>query len=434
MWYCTRQISKGRAVSVRHFMFEEVGSFSSTKKRKFQIPIPKAALEFTGERFTTLVEGEIRHEHLHRYFFTLQSCKTRNVMDVASGEWYGSALLAAIAARVMGVDVCEKAVRHAAENYRSHNLSFHLGEATKIPVEDASTDVVVSFETIEHLEAHKEFLREIKRVLQLGGGLEMSTPDPEFFAGGPPNPFHMKELVRAGFRELIDHHFENTAFFVQSSLMGSVITADQDGGASKTLVEGFRRVSDNTFESMPGVPNRMYLVAVASDALLPDVRTGSFDDRPFQLGLYAELQRRHEEMLRRDAQIDRLLAENKAASGRMSHQESELTLGREESLRREGETPIYVRNRLPLARARSKPPWNCVEATRRTSGWKHRSRYWKRRSPRLNGKRTTRRGWPRVIRACRRDNGKRKPLFSEARKTSFRIEQRQSNGIRRANL
>jgi O-antigen biosynthesis protein len=344
-------------------MIEQVGSSLLTKKRKFQIPVPGAALEFTGERFTTLVEGEVRHEHLHRYFFALQFCKARNVLDIASGEGYGSALLATIAARVVGVDVSEEAVRHAAESYRGHNLGFHRGEATKIPAEDASIDVVVSFETLEHLEAHEEFLREIKRVLRPGGVLVMSTPDHEFFAGGPPNPFHMKELVRAGFRELIGHHFKNAAFFVQSSLMGSVIAADQDGGASNTREEGFRRVSDNTFESMPGVPNGMYLLAVASDASVPDARTGSFDDRPFQLGLYAELQRRHEEMSRREAQINHLVGENEAAARRMSQQETQLIQVREEILRREGEA-AYLRQEQAAARARE------VDAVRQAEDYK----------------------------------------------------------------
>src|SRR5258706_6795505 len=47
----------------------------------------------------------------------------------------------------------------------------------------------------------------------------------------------------------------------------------------------------------------MYLLCVESDYELPGIIPGSFDDRPFQLELYAELTRRHEEMLRRDAEI-----------------------------------------------------------------------------------------------------------------------------------
>src|SRR5262249_16303052 len=151
-------------------------------------------LEFTGERFTTLVQGEIRHEHLHRYFFALQFCAGKSVLDVASGEGYGSALLATVASRVIGVDAAHDAIRHATENYFDHNLSFQCGQAAQLPVGTASIEVVVSFETLEHLCEQEQFLCEIKRVLRPGGLLVMSTPDHEFFATSPPNPFHLREL------------------------------------------------------------------------------------------------------------------------------------------------------------------------------------------------------------------------------------------------
>jgi SAM-dependent methyltransferase len=59
----------------------------------------------------------------------------------------------------------------------------------------------VSFETLEHLSAQEEFLREVKRALWPSGLLVISIPDHEFFAGSPPNPFHLKELVRAGWAD-----------------------------------------------------------------------------------------------------------------------------------------------------------------------------------------------------------------------------------------
>ena len=52
-------------------------------------------MEFTGERFVPEVHGNIELEHLHRY---LQACEFANgkiVLDIASDEGYGSAMLAA---------------------------------------------------------------------------------------------------------------------------------------------------------------------------------------------------------------------------------------------------------------------------------------------------------------------------------------------------
>jgi len=61
-------------------------------------------LKLTGERYTTAASGEIKHEHFHRYFFSLQLCGGKTVLDIASGEGYGSALLGTVAERVLGVD------------------------------------------------------------------------------------------------------------------------------------------------------------------------------------------------------------------------------------------------------------------------------------------------------------------------------------------
>src|SRR5258708_39818320 len=101
-------------------MFNFVRLTVLPEKKTFRVPLPKTLLEFTGERFTTLVEGEIRHEHLHRYFFALQFCAGKSILDIASGEGYGSALLATVASRVTGVDISDEAIGHAKENYQAH--------------------------------------------------------------------------------------------------------------------------------------------------------------------------------------------------------------------------------------------------------------------------------------------------------------------------
>ena len=93
------------------------------------------------------------------------------------------------------------------------------------------------------------------------------------------------------------------------------------------------------------------MVGVASDQPLPEMRAGSFDDREFQLGLYAELQRRHIEMLHREAEVEDLRREIRAISERAAQREAELRGQREESLRREGEAE-YLRKEHSAARAR----------------------------------------------------------------------------------
>jgi ubiquinone/menaquinone biosynthesis C-methylase UbiE len=125
-------------------------------------------LEWTGERYVPQIRGTIALEHLHRYAFASEHVAGKVVLDMASGEGYGSEMLSRTAKHVYGVDIDEASVKHAQQNYKAENLEYHLGSCTEIPLPDASVDVVVSFETIEHITDHESMMREVKRVLRPG--------------------------------------------------------------------------------------------------------------------------------------------------------------------------------------------------------------------------------------------------------------------------
>ena len=108
-----------------------------------------------AERYLPQMTGaHISYEHWHRYLFAARLVAGKAVLDVACGEGYGSRLLAETAASVVGVDVDPAAVRDAAASYPAWNLTFLCGPAELIPVEGEHVfDVIVSFETLEHLTA-----------------------------------------------------------------------------------------------------------------------------------------------------------------------------------------------------------------------------------------------------------------------------------------
>jgi O-antigen biosynthesis protein len=102
-------------------------------------------MEFTGERFIpgAVAEGdEISVEHWHRYHSVLPLVTGCDVLDIACGEGYGSALIAGVARKVVGVDIEPETIAHASEHYAAKlpNLQFHTGSATQIPLADASLD------------------------------------------------------------------------------------------------------------------------------------------------------------------------------------------------------------------------------------------------------------------------------------------------------
>ena len=171
----------------------------------FKFPSPTQPMRFSGERYTSGGEGPIQREHYHRYLFALHYCANKNVLDVASGEGYGSFLLGQVARSVIGIDIDQKAVDFANKNYISERVSYRRGDAAKLPVKDQSVDVVVSFETIEHFANQTDFINEIDRVLRPDGLLIMSSPNRELYseAQNYKNPFHVREMNKQEFTDLL---------------------------------------------------------------------------------------------------------------------------------------------------------------------------------------------------------------------------------------
>jgi len=163
------------------------------------------ALEFTGERFTPECVREIWYEHWHRYLFARRIVAGKRVLDAACGEGYGSALLAASADSVLGVDIAESAVAHARQRYGQHaNLRFEQGDCTALSCGDAQFDLIVSFETLEHVAAQQELIAGFARALAPGGLLIVSSPDKRTYSekSGFRNEFHVRELYREELLEL----------------------------------------------------------------------------------------------------------------------------------------------------------------------------------------------------------------------------------------
>jgi ubiquinone/menaquinone biosynthesis C-methylase UbiE len=242
-------------------------------------------LDFTGERFIPTESGEIRYEHMHRYSWAQALCSGRTVLDVACGEGYGSALLAKAAQSVVGVDISQDAVDHATRNYAGYtNLRFVQGSATHIPMNDASVDVVVSFETLEHLAEQEEMLAELRRVLKPTGLLVISSPNKKVYSDDRDyaNEFHVKELYFDEFDALLHRHFGAARYFGQRFLTASALLPlnEQAAGYEALLLEDDGARS-KTFLST----QNMYFVAVcaARAELLPDLSPNLFVERDTDL-------------------------------------------------------------------------------------------------------------------------------------------------------
>lgn len=225
-------------------------------------------LPWTGERLVPSIFTYGAIDHLHRYALALTLADGKNILDVASGEGYGSALLARRAHFVTGVDICEEAVRHAQRKYSAENLQFKQGSATAVPLDTHSVDVVVSFETIEHHDRHDEMLQEVKRVLKPNGLLIMSSPDKLHYSELPgiTNPFHVKELYAPEFRSLIESHFSKCIFLNQKHVFGSIIAIDDTPADFREFSGDYCEISEAVKISSP-----VYNLCMASNTALPQL-------------------------------------------------------------------------------------------------------------------------------------------------------------------
>jgi SAM-dependent methyltransferase len=201
---------------------------------------PDETLPFTGERFVPGAKGEIWMEHWHRYHFAARWAAGREVVDVACGEGYGSALLARSAARVTGIDVSAQAVDHASRAYDGvANLRFVRASCAALPLAAASADLAVSFETIEHIGEQERFLDELARVLRPDGVLVLSCPNKVEYSDKRhyANEFHVRELYREELAALVSARFPHCRWFGQRPTFYSVIAPESGEGAQGQVVE-----------------------------------------------------------------------------------------------------------------------------------------------------------------------------------------------------
>lgn len=236
-------------------------------------------MPFTGERYVPLQDGDIRLEHMHRYAVAAELARGKNVLDIACGEGYGSALLAETALSVTGVDISAQAIEHASAKYKKPNLAFKTGACLNIPLADASADLVVCFETLEHISEHEKFMLEIRRVLAPGGLLLISTPNKPEYAAAGKNPFHKKELEPDEFAALLRKDFKNVRMCGQRVAYGSYITPQEDSCGQLKVFRG--RAANVSAEDT--LPAPMYLLALAANAVLPNLPASLFDGTELSL-------------------------------------------------------------------------------------------------------------------------------------------------------
>jgi ubiquinone/menaquinone biosynthesis C-methylase UbiE len=234
-------------------------------------------IEFTGERLVPdQVDPDLWNEHIARYCFAARLAKNKRVLDVACGLGYGSAELAKVAASVQAIDISSEAIEEARRRYAAHNIQFTTAPAQCIPFPDASFDLIVAFEVIEHLEDWPSLLAETRRLLAPGGQLIISTPNRSFYAEtrrlAGPNPFHVHEFDFAEFRDALTAHFSAVTLFLQNHVAAISFQPEHAHQSAELAFEPSKPEPESTHfflavcatAPQTGAPLYLYLPATAN--------------------------------------------------------------------------------------------------------------------------------------------------------------------------
>lgn len=226
--------------------------------------------DFTGFMQERYVPGTFsklaEYEHIPRYALAKTLVKDKAVLDFGCGTGYGAAILAEVAKSVTGLDIDAAALAWARATHANPRLDFQRHADLGATLPTASFDLVTCFEMIEHVdhETQKATIASIARLLKQDGLLVISTPNPDVTALYGANPYHLREMNEAEFRELLGAHFPHIRILRQYVRVG--IAIDQDGEVAQTIPSAMAGTGDTkpiafialcSRASLPDTPNRV---------------------------------------------------------------------------------------------------------------------------------------------------------------------------------
>ncbi len=176
-------------------------------------------------------------EHYFRYLFAADFANSKTVLDCACGSGYGAFLLGKGAKGVLGVDNDTQALEIANADWCAPNVCYRLLDVRDLHALGQSFDVIVSFETIEHLVEPREFLEAATACVNPGGLLIVSTPNKAVYREGlAPNPFHVREFTKREFLQMIPDSFKRIDVYGQIEVLPG--TASRPPSVLRSMLAG----------------------------------------------------------------------------------------------------------------------------------------------------------------------------------------------------
>lgn len=179
-------------------------------------------IDFTGERMINDEKSDLYKISFERYCFASKFVKKDSIiLDIACGSGYGTNFLAERSGYGVGMDVDRGIINYCVNKYKRDNLNFFQIKNGEI-MENFKNffDVIVSFETIEHVNDYHNFLEGLKFYLKSGGTIILSTPNNFKKINPPENKFHKHEFDIKKLYGIL----KNTFYNYQIEIFGQVKT------------------------------------------------------------------------------------------------------------------------------------------------------------------------------------------------------------------
>lgn len=182
--------------------------------------------------------------HFARYAIAKSLVKDKKVLDIACGEGYGSYLLKRAGAKeVVGVDVSTAAINRARQSLDSEGIQFVLSDAIGMHQHypDEYFDVVVSCETIEHVENPDAYLQSLKKLAKKNALFIITCPNdywyyPEIHQS---NPYHLRKYRFKEFQQLATSVLgENVTWSIGTAVFGF-------GSTPLNIRQGYLQIPDS---------------------------------------------------------------------------------------------------------------------------------------------------------------------------------------------
>ena len=137
-------------------------------------------MENNKEQLFATKLSDVEKTHVERYKFAQKYCMNKGVLDAACGCGYGSNILSKEAKNVLGIDNSREAIHYAQKFWAAKNITFKRADLNSDLTTLGNFDVVISLETVEHLDAPIiQACQKFQEILRPGGLLILSHPEKE---------------------------------------------------------------------------------------------------------------------------------------------------------------------------------------------------------------------------------------------------------------